>query len=117
MEYTPGLHLLTTLYSQRTDLLQHSSSWQFFIEEQVKLYSLTEVGSCLHNFPGGGFTAVHCLTESHISIHSWPEYGLCTCDVFLSNFKKNNDAVTQAIMKNILLFFETTHHDSQSIRR
>ncbi|HEU4555450.1 MAG TPA: S-adenosylmethionine decarboxylase [Chitinophaga sp.] len=117
MEYQPGLHLLATLYTQRQDLLNESSSWQQFIDEQVKEYDLRSVGHCTHNFPEGGFTAVHCLTESHISVHTWPEYGLCTCDVFLSNFRKNNDVITESIMQNIIAFFETTRHESHMLRR
>jgi S-adenosylmethionine decarboxylase len=117
MEYKPGLHLLTTLYTERTDLLYSSERWQDFIRDQISQYHLTEVGNSVHNFPGGGFTAVSCLTESHISVHTWPEYGLCTCDVFLSNFKRDNDATTVALMENIKLFFEITHHESHSLRR
>jgi S-adenosylmethionine decarboxylase len=117
MEYQPGLHLLATLYTQRTDLLRESDHWSIFIDNQIKQHGLTEVGKCVHDFPDGGYTAVHCLTESHISVHTWPEYGLCTCDVFLSNFNKNNDAITTAIMEQLHLFFETTRHESHRIRR
>ncbi len=117
MEYQPGLHLLATLYTQRIDLLHESSHWRAFIQHQIKQHALTEVGNCVHDFPLGGYTAVHCLTESHISIHTWPEYGLCTCDVFLSNFRKNNDAITTAIMEELQRFFETTRHESHCIRR
>ncbi len=87
------------------------------MEQEIQAAGLTQVGKVLHDFPGGGFTAVLCLTESHISIHTWPEYGLCTCDVFLSNFRKNNDPITQHIMDRMLQFFESTQHELQSIRR
>lgn len=117
MEYKPGLHLLTTLYTQRQDLLLDSAAWRHFITTQVEQYQLAEVGQAIHDFPGGGFTAVHCLTESHISVHTWPEYGLCTCDVFLSNFRRNNDAATEGIMQQIHTFFESTRHESHSLRR
>ncbi|MBC9914271.1 S-adenosylmethionine decarboxylase [Chitinophaga varians] len=117
MEYQPGLHLLATLYTQRTDLLLESSSWRAFIDTQIKQHELTEVGNTVHDFPTGGYTAVHCLTESHISVHTWPEYGLCTCDVFLSNFRKNNDAITTAMMEALHRFFEVTRHESHCIRR
>ncbi|RAJ80014.1 S-adenosylmethionine decarboxylase [Chitinophaga dinghuensis] len=117
MEYRPGLHLLTTLYSDKLELLQHSANWKEFIQQQICKYELTEVGQAIHDFPTGGFTAVHCLTESHISIHTWPEYGLCTCDVFLSNFRKDNDHTTQSIMAAIHDFFETQRHESHTLRR
>jgi len=117
MTYTPGLHILATIETPRKDLLQRYASWEAFMEEEVQGAGLTQVGKVVHDFPGGGFTAVLCLTESHISIHTWPEYGLCTCDVFLSNFRKNNDVITQYIMQRILQFFESTKHELQSVRR
>jgi S-adenosylmethionine decarboxylase len=38
----------------------------------------------LHAFgPGMGVTGVALLAESHISIHSWPEYGCACVDIFM----------------------------------
>jgi S-adenosylmethionine decarboxylase len=38
----------------------------------------------LHHFtPGGGVSGVAVLAESHISIHTWPEYGFAALDVFM----------------------------------
>lgn len=38
----------------------------------------------LHSFgEGQGVTGVALLAESHISIHTWPEYGTACIDIFL----------------------------------
>ncbi len=38
----------------------------------------------LHHFtPNGGVSGVAVLSESHISIHSWPEYGYAALDIFM----------------------------------
>jgi S-adenosylmethionine decarboxylase len=37
----------------------------------------------LHRFEGGGVSGVAVLAESHISVHTWPEHGLATFDIFM----------------------------------
>ncbi len=38
----------------------------------------------LHHFsPNGGISGVAVLAESHISVHTWPEYGYAAFDVFM----------------------------------
>jgi len=61
-------------------------------------HKLSKVGEVYHQFQNSGFTAMVCLTESHISIHTWPEFNRVTFDVFLSNFMNyNNDIYNQAL--------------------
>jgi len=35
-----------------------------------------------HKFQPQGVTAIAMLSESHISIHTWPEKGMAVCDIF-----------------------------------
>ena len=111
MPYKPGLHILSTFKTENTNLLGASSGCRPFFESLVKEHGLQEVGNVYHDFDGGGFTAVLCLTESHLSIHTWPEFGLATFDVFLSNYQKENDGKVRDIYQQVLDFFqgETTH--------
>lgn len=98
-------------------LLHRHNAWKDFIREAIALAGLTEVGASFHDFPDGGFTGIICLTESHISIHTWPEYGLFTYDVFLSNFRRNNDETTHHLLNETLRFFEVVKHELTSLRR
>lgn len=63
------------------------------------------VGEVFHDFPNGGFTAVVCLTESHLSIHTWPEHNYLTFDVFLSNYLLDNREKTREIFDSVKKFF------------
>lgn len=78
---------------------------------------LAKVGETYHAFPEGGFTAVVCLTESHVSIHTWPEFGLATFDVFLSNFRHDNAAKVETFYAETLRQFAGTEHTKHQIRR
>ena len=35
-----------------------------------------------HEFPGGGFTLLYLLAESHLSVHTYPERGYLAFDLF-----------------------------------
>lgn len=50
--------------------------WNQFIYHVARLPGLTILGSLKHDFPGGGFSGLLLLGESHAAIHTWPELGL-----------------------------------------
>lgn len=117
MNYQSGLHILAELKSERTDLLSASDSLRIHFDEMIRHHDLNKLGEVYHEFPGGGFTGVVCLTESHIAIHTWPEFGFVTFDVFLSNYSKNNDAAGRSIYLSTLSFLEATVDNMTEIRR
>lgn len=40
------------------------------------------VGESFHQFSPQGVTGILSIAESHISIHTWPEYGYAAADIF-----------------------------------
>lgn len=112
LSYTPGLHILATFAAPAPRLCDADACRAFF-DAQIQDFQLAKVGEAYHCFPptethAGGFTAVVALTESHLSIHTWPEYGLATFDIFLSNFRRDNAAAVRGIYAATLTFFEGT---------
>ena len=83
MNTTPrSTHCILELNGCPSDLLNDHT----FVCEAVKqaseqgLSTLLEMSS--HQFYPQGVTVVGLLAESHISIHTWPEYGYAAVDVF-----------------------------------
>lgn len=105
--YRKGLHILCDGSSPVTQELSSSEGLRKVWDELIHTLGLTKVGEVYHDFPGGGFTATVCLTESHLSIHTWPEFGYFTLDVYLSNFTRENDALVEAIAERSLLFLQS----------
>lgn len=71
----------TALWGDFTDIVK---TWQTFLAIVNKLTGVTVLGTLKHDFPGGGFSGVVIIGESHAAIHTWPEdhYGyaeLVTC--------------------------------------
>lgn len=116
--YKPGLHLLLTIRSVAESKLTDVNSWTGVIGDQISRHGLQNVGEVVHQFPHpGGYTAVHCLTESHISVHTWPEFGVCTCDIFLSNYLKQNESTVRAIAQAVLGHYGSEDFDLKEVMR
>lgn len=106
MNYNPGLHILSEFISDKTEQLTSFHDSKTLFNKLITENSLKKVGEVYHDFPNGGFTAVICLTESHLSIHTWPEFKLATFDIFLSNYQKDNTEKVKAIYNAVLNFFD-----------
>ena len=117
MEYSPGLHILAEFTSQKHGLLNSSAASKELFNNLIASFGLSSVGEVYHDFENGGFTAVVCLTESHLSIHTWPEYNLATFDIFLSNYQKNNSEKVRAIYNEVLAFFEGVEKQKTELSR
>lgn len=117
MDYKPGLHILAEFTSTKTQLLSDYQFCKKLFDSLINDNGLKQVGEVYHNFENGGFTAVICLTESHLSIHTWPEFNLVTFDIFLSNYQKDNSDKVKAIYKAVLDFFEGNEKQKTEIVR
>ena len=77
-----------------------------FCRQQVLSAGLTPVGHLFHGFEeGGGVTGVVVLAESHLSVHTWPETGYVTLDVYVCNYSADNRAKAQALFDGIVAAF------------
>lgn len=117
MSYQPGKHLIATLHSTHSASLQKYQHCKALIDQLIEQHQLQKLGEVYHNFSPAGFTAVVCLSESHLSIHTWPEYGKVNLDIYLSNFQRTNDDAVQQIFESLQQFFAGAIVHSQTIIR
>ena len=77
-----GNHLLVDLFgARRLDDLAHIEAT---LKRVVEVAGATLLHIHLHHFtPNGGVSGVAVLSESHISIHSWPEANYAALDIFM----------------------------------
>ena len=77
-----GNHLIVDLFgARRLDDLEHIKTT---LTKCVEVAGATLLHIHLHHFtPNGGVSGVAVLSESHISIHSWPEADYAALDVFM----------------------------------
>lgn len=53
----------------------------------------------LHKFSPQGVSGIALIAESHISIHSWPEYDYAAIDIFTCGQKVNSKKAITALKK------------------
>ena len=77
-----GNHLIIDLFgARRLDDLKHVERT---MKRCVEVAGATLLHVHLHHFtPNGGVSGVAVLSESHISVHSWPEADYAAFDVFM----------------------------------
>ena len=77
-----GKHFLLNLYECCTSLLDNEEFLITLLTEAATASGATVLATASHKFEPHGVTVICLLSESHISIHSWPEESKAAVDVF-----------------------------------
>ncbi|NLW23502.1 MAG: S-adenosylmethionine decarboxylase proenzyme [Tissierellia bacterium] len=77
-----GRHILAEFYNCDNELLNNSELIREYMIEAAKKAKATVVESVFHTFNPWGVSGVVVIQESHLTIHTWPEYGYAAVDLF-----------------------------------
>ncbi|MGL5511484.1 MAG: adenosylmethionine decarboxylase [Microcoleaceae cyanobacterium] len=77
-----GTHLVVDAWQCPGDLLNDPERIRRAILDAIAAGEATLIDICVHQFSPHGVTATATLAESHIAIHTWPEYGYFAADLF-----------------------------------
>lgn len=105
IDNTPvGINLIVNLYNIfDKDLLNSLSAGRPILDSLVSKLNLHTVAIAEHQFHPIGYTIAYVLSESHFTIHTYPEYKSCYIDIFCCNDKFN----AQRALKEIKETFKT----------
>jgi S-adenosylmethionine decarboxylase len=79
-----GIHLLADFHDVNADKLVSCEAIDTLLRAAATAAGATILHSHFHSFgPQLGVTGVLLLAESHISIHTWPEFGFAAADIFM----------------------------------
>ena len=71
------------------------------LRDIVKVCDLTILKTSTHKFQPYGLTSLFLLSESHVSIHTWPEMGTCAIDVYSCRYDYPVDNIEGVIKKHL----------------
>ena len=77
-----GTHLLLELMECDRDTLDDLPYIREALINAAKEAGATIVGQTFHKFDPRGVTGVVAIAESHLCIHTWPEYAYAAVDIF-----------------------------------
>ena len=78
---------------------------------------LTVVGESFYQFEPQGVTGTVLLAESHIAIHTWPEAGFVTVDVYVCNLQTDNTAKAEHVFRALEAALKPRRTRFQAIHR
>jgi spermidine synthase len=81
-EHSLGRHLLVELYDCSPELLSDVSYVEQAMVSAAQEAEATVINSTFHHFSPFGVSGVVVIQESHLAIHTWPEFGYAAVDIF-----------------------------------
>ncbi|AFY37510.1 S-adenosylmethionine decarboxylase proenzyme [[Leptolyngbya] sp. PCC 7376] len=88
-----GTHLVVDCWGSPADLLNDPEGIRQAMIAAIAAGEATLIDLCVHQFSPHGVTATATLAESHIAIHTWPEYGYFAADLFFCGSGKPLEAM------------------------
>ena len=99
-----GIHLMSDFYGCEGDraLLLDRATLENYCVNACRDAGLTPLGAHFHQFTydtgeQAGVTGTVVLAESHLAIHTWPESGDVTIDVYVCNYSRDSSGRARAL--------------------
>ena len=98
---TRGTHLLIECHGCPAALLDDQKQLEAALRAAAEAIGAKVVGALFHRFAPQGVTGVLLLSESHASVHSWPERGYAAVDVYTCG-ERGADGAVEALRAGLM---------------
>ena len=122
-----GLHLTADLHACAVEepAMTEPGVLRALCLRAVEAAGLRAVGELFHRFETlpahaeepAGITGVVLLAESHVAVHTWPELGAVTLDVYVCNFGADNSTRAHALLDALIEAFGPTRIERHALQR
>jgi S-adenosylmethionine decarboxylase len=110
---TAGIHCIAEMYGCPRHLLNDQNFVCGALRDAAASGMATLLKEVSHQFQPQGVTALGLLAESHISIHTWPEFGYVGADVFTCGDRASAVKACEYLVKA----FQPERHSLKKIDR
>jgi len=122
-----GLHLTADLHGCAVErpAMTELDALRAMCLHAVEAAGLRAVGELFHRFEAlpahgdapVGITGVVLLAESHLTVHTWPEIGAVTLDVYVCNIDADNSHRAHAALDALIGAFAPGRVERHSLQR
>ncbi len=77
-----GRHVLTEFYGCKPEILDNLEEIKSLMEQAALYSGATIIDSRFHRFNPYGISGVVIIAESHLAIHTWPEFNYASIDIY-----------------------------------
>ena len=102
-----GRHIVVEYFGCEPEVLDDVVHIEQTMLEAARKAEATIINSTFHHFSPFGVSGVVVIQESHLAIHTWPEYGFASVDIFTCG-----DEVDPWVAYNVLLEGLKAEHGS-----
>lgn len=99
--YALGRHLLLELKNCSKEVLNDLDFLRDCLNQAALQCGATIVGESFHQFSPRGVSGIINIAESHIAIHTWPEYSYAAVDVFTCGNNVNPEGIANLITQSL----------------
>jgi S-adenosylmethionine decarboxylase len=111
--HTLGCHYLLELSGCPEKKLNNRQFVEKVLMDAARAANATVVASTFHTFNPHGLSGVVVIAESHLAIHTWPEFGYAAVDVFTCG----GDALPQKAVEHCIREFHPANHAFIEVKR
>jgi S-adenosylmethionine decarboxylase len=110
---TRGQHVIADLWGVEPELLNDAEALMALMNDAVALAGATVLKYQEHSFEPQGVTALLLLSESHMSVHTYPERGFVAFDCYTCG----NHVDPQIAIDHVIKHLEPVHIQRGAMER
>ncbi len=94
-----GIHIIVEFLGVEPEKISLVKNVKKILDNIVKKSKLNVISYSFHQFKPFGVSGFYLLRESHLSIHTWPEYSYFTADIYSCGDEKNAMKAFELLLK------------------
>jgi len=112
-----GIHVIAEFLGVKSEKISRVEKTREILDRVIAKSGLHAISSSFHQFEPYGVSAVYLLSESHLSVHTWPEHEYVALDMALDIFTCGADEPALKAFELLVEEFQPKIVEKKIIRR